>query len=305
MSSHQGLAKGRLPDFFIVGAPKCGTTAMYDYLRQHPQVFMPFHKEPLFFGADLTRRYGHMSESEYRSLFTGADPGQRVGEASAWYLYSTSAAREIKSACPSAAIIIMLRNPVDVMHAQHSQLLYSHQESITDFEEALAAEADRAEGRCLPPGPIRRENLLYRRMVGFAEQVERYLDTFGRAAVHTIIFDDLMADTAAEYRRVLEFLHVDPDAAVDLRPSNENKRARWSWLQRIVWDPPLLRPLIPRLRRYPFVHRVRAAVLRVNSQRETRSALDPKLRARLVAELEPGIERLGEVVGRDLRHWLA
>src|SRR5215207_9230182 len=98
-------AKGRLPDFFIVGAPKCGTTAMYEYLRQHPSIFMPFHKEPLFFGSDLHHRYGRLTEAEYRALFRAARPDQRVGEASAWYLYSTTSAAEIHAAAEDARII--------------------------------------------------------------------------------------------------------------------------------------------------------------------------------------------------------
>ena len=115
------------PDFFIVGAPKCGTTALYEYLRQHPAVFMPFHKEPLFFGDDLTRRYGRLTLHDYMRLFKDAKPGQRVGEASAWYLYSRSAAAEIKAYAPDAQIIVMVRNPVDMMYAEHSQVLFNRQ----------------------------------------------------------------------------------------------------------------------------------------------------------------------------------
>src|SRR5688500_14900893 len=84
------------PDFFHVGVFKGGSTALYEGLRRHPQIFMPFHKEPLYFGDDLTRRYGRMSLVDYLRLFRDAKPGQRIGEASTWYLYSTSAAREIK-----------------------------------------------------------------------------------------------------------------------------------------------------------------------------------------------------------------
>ncbi|HEX6474707.1 MAG TPA: sulfotransferase, partial [Candidatus Limnocylindria bacterium] len=122
-----------------MGAFKCGTTALYDYLRQHPQVYLPFHKEPLFFGDDLTRRYGRMTEAEYLALFRDARPGQRIGEASAWYLYSTSAAREIKAFSPEASIIAMVRNPIDVMYAEHSQLIFNVEEDILDFAEALEA----------------------------------------------------------------------------------------------------------------------------------------------------------------------
>jgi hypothetical protein len=293
----------RYPDFFIVGAPKCGTTAMYDYLRQHPDIFMPFHKEPLYFGSDLTRRYGALSEREYLDLFRTAPPDDRVGEASAWYLYSTTAADEIHRVVPDARIIVMLRNPVDVMYAQHSQLLYNEQEDITDFGAALAAEEDRARGERLPPGPIRPENLLYRRMVRFAEQLERYLRVFGPDAVHVIVFDEFRNDTAGEYRKVLEFLRVDPIASVDFRASNENKVVRSAWLQRLIWNPPLLRPLIPRLRRYPAVHAVRRGILAMNSRRRGRSEMDPALRERLARELEPEITRLGRLIERDLSAW--
>jgi hypothetical protein len=293
----------RMPDFFIVGAPKCGTTAMYEYLRQHPAVFMPFHKEPLYFGSDLTRRYGAMTRDDYLRLFAPAAPDQRVGEASAWYLYSTRAAIEIAEASPEARIVAMFRDPVDVMYAQHSQLLFSEQEDITDFAAALEAEHARSEGRRLPPGPIRPENLLYRRMVRFAEQLERYLDVFGRDRVHVIVHDDLRADLPREYARLLRFLGVDPGFVPDFAPANENKRARRRWLQRLIWDPPLLRPLIPTLRRFPAVHRMRAGLLRLNSVRAARPPMDPELRARLREELRPEVERLGRLIGRDLSAW--
>src|SRR5690242_3134640 len=125
------------PDLFIVGAFKAGTTSMYEYLRAHPQVFMSVPKEPTYFGADLSARYRRMSEDEYLGLFRDARPDQRVGEATPWYLYSTSAAAEIKAFEPAARIVIMLRNPVDVMFSQHSQLLFNQREDLADFGAAL------------------------------------------------------------------------------------------------------------------------------------------------------------------------
>jgi hypothetical protein len=303
MTPGQPLPPGRVPDFFIVGAPKCGTTSMYAYLRQHPDVFMPFHKEPLFFGSDLTRRYGRMTPADYLALFRDARDEQVVGEASAWYLYSETAAREIHDAAPDSRIVVMLRNPIDVMHAQHGQLLYSRQEDIADFAAALDAEPDRLRGRRLPPGPIRRENLYYRRMVRFAEQLERYLDVFGRERVHVIVHDDLQADTPGEYRRLLAFLGVDPDVEVDFSRRNERKRIRFGWMQQLIWDPPLVRRLAPVLRRFPLVHAARGALLRANSVPDARTELDPELRSRLGRELAPEVARLGALLGRDLGHW--
>ena len=292
------------PDFFIVGAFKSGTTALYHYLGQHPQVFMPFHKEPLFFGDDLTRRYGRMSEADYLALFRDARPGQRVGEASAWYLYSTSAAREIAAFSPDARIIAMVRNPVDVMYAEHSQLIFNVEEDLLDFAEALEAEQFRRRGERMPPGPLRPETLFYRHSVRFAEQLQRYLDVFGPERVHVVVFDDFRDDTAGAYRGVLEFLGVDASFVPDFAVRNPNKRVRFPRLQRLVYQPPrpLLR-LVPRLRRSPIVHRAREAVLRLNSSAVRRQEMDPELRSRLTAELAPEVERLAGLIGRDLSAW--
>jgi hypothetical protein len=305
VSSSRPFPKGRLPDFFIVGAPKCGTTSMYAYLREHPGIFMPFHKEPLFFGSDLTHRYGRLTPQEYVALFSDARQDQLVGEGSAWYLYSETAAREIREAAPEARIVVMLRNPIDVMHAQHGQLLFTRQESIADFAEALAAEPARLEGRDLPPGSFRRENLYYRRMVRFADQLERYIAVFGRDRVHVIVFDDLRADTRAVYLRLLDFLGVEPHEPAAFQARNESQRIRFAWLQRVTWDPPFKRQLVPVLRRFPLVHRARAALVRANSVAAPRPPLDPDLRARLARELAPEVTRLGSLLDRDLSQWTA
>jgi hypothetical protein len=292
------------PDFFIVGAFKSGTTALYEYLRRHPQVFMPFLKEPHYFGDDLTRHYGRMSLSEYLDLFRDAQPGQRVGEASTWYLYSTTVAREIADFSPGAQIIILLRNPVDVMYAQHSQLRFRADEDLADFANALEAEPARRRGERLPPPPARPETLFYRHSVRFADQVERYLRTFGRDRVHVVLFDDLVGDTAAAYRAVLEFLDVDPTFQPDFAVHNESKSVRSGVLQRLIYNPPgPVRGAARVLRRYPLVHRARDMVLGMNSRAERRKPMDPRLRAELLEEFAPEIERLSAVIDRDLSAW--
>ena len=292
------------PDFFIVGTFKAGTTSLYEYLRQHPKVFMPFHKEPMYFGADLDARYRRMSEDEYLGLFARAAPGQRVGEASPWYLYSASAAEEIKAFSPAAQAIVMLRNPVDVMHAQHSQLLFNQREDLADFAEALAAEPERRAGRRMPPGALRREALFYRHSVRFAEQLARYFEVLGRERVHVIVHEDLVGDTAGVVRDTFAFLDVDPDVAVELEVRNPNRRARSGAVQRLIFRPPgPLRRIVPALRRIPLVHRLRDAVLNANSVPAARSAMDPELRRQLTSELAPEVEALGQLIGRDLSSW--
>jgi hypothetical protein len=292
------------PDFFIVGAFKAGTTSLYDYLGQHPQVFLPFHKEPMYFGADLDARYQKMSEQDYLHLFADARADQRVGEASPWYLYSTAAASEISAFSPSARIIVMLRNPVDVMYAQHSQLLFNQREDLADFGAALEAEGERRGGERIPAGALRREALFYRHSVRFAEQLRRYLDVFGRERVHIIVYDDLRDDTAGVVRGTFEFLGVDPTQAVDLGIHNPNRSARLGLVQRLIYRPPgPLRRLMPWLRRFPLAHRVRDMVVAANSQPEDRAPMDPELRRRLTRELAPQVAELGQLIGRDLSAW--
>jgi len=294
------------PDFFIIGAFKSGTTALYEYLHPHPQIYMPFHKEPNFFGDDLTRHYGRLSLEEYLALFRDARPGQHAGEASTWYLYSTTAAREIAEFSPSANIIVLLRNPVDVMYAQHSQLIYRADESLIDFATALEAEPARRRGEGLPPPPARPETLFYRHSVKFADQLARYFDVFGRERVHVTLFDDLVADTAATYGAVLEFLGVDPTFRPDFTVHNENKRVRSGAIQRLIYNPPApVLGIIRRLRRYPVVHRLRDRVLRLNSWAAKRPPMDPALRGQLIGEFEPEIDRLAQLIGRDLSAWRA
>jgi hypothetical protein len=294
------------PDVFIVGAFKAGTTSLYEYLRAHPQIFMSVPKEPTYFGADLSARYRRMSEQEYLRLFRAARPDQRAGEATPWYLYSSSAAAEIKAFEPLARIVIMLRNPVDVMFSQHSQLLFNQREDLTDFGAALDAEPDRLRGERIPQGAIRPESLFYRRSVRFPEQVRRYLDVFGASAVHFIVFDDLVADAAGVYRSTLEFLGVDPTFPLDQTVYNASRGVRSGVVQRAIFaPPPALRSLFGRLRRFAPLHRVRDALVNANSKAATRRAMDPQLRAALTAEFAPQVAELGALIGRDLSAWSA
>ena len=292
------------PDTFIVGTFKAGTSTMWRELDQHPQVFMSEVKEPMFFGQDLSARYRRMTEDEYLALFKDARDDQRAGEASPWYLYSSTSAREIKEFSPEARIIVMLRNPVDVMYSQHSQLVYNLREDLTDFADALAAEDDRAAGNRIPADALRPEALLYRRSVRFPEQVSRYLDRFGRERVHFIVFEDLAGDPAGVYRSALQFLEVDPSFEIDHRVENANRTPRSRMVQRLVFAPPKpLRSMYGRLRTMPVMHRVRDRIARSNVEGVKRQPMDAQLRRELTAEFAPQVEELGKLIGRDLSAW--
>ena len=299
------------PNFFLVGAPKCGTTALDSYLKSHPEVFVSARKELHFFGSDL-KFASRPGVENYLANFQTANGKPRVGESSVWYLYSRRAADEIYAFAPHASIIVMLRNPVDLLHSLHSQMVFTAKDDIADFAEALDAEDDRKRGLRLPT-VIQTHTIAnydpkifyYREIIKFSEQLERYYRVFGRGRVHVILYDDFKRKTAEVYRHALEFLGVDPVYQPGFPVINDNKSVRQHTLQRLLHYPP--KPLLTAARVLLPRGRLRAAVksqlLRLNTARQKRRPLEPELRLRLTNEFRPEVERLSDMLGRDLSDW--
>ncbi len=290
------------PNFFIVGAPKCGTTAMNNYLAEHPEIFIPDIKEVHFFGRDLNITKGALrDERAYLELFSGAKGEKRLGEASVWYLYSKTAAQEIYSFNPDAQIVVMLRNPADMLYSQHSQFLYNGNEDIEDFSEALAAEPERKAGKRIPKSAHLVDGLFYSETVQYAEQIERYFARFGRKNVHVILYDDFRADLPGTYRKLLQFLGVRDDFTPEFAVVNPNKRARSALLRNFVQAPP---ESIKRLSRVFFPRSLRQRVMKgldqANIRYEARAPLDPELKRELEHRFAPEVEELEKLLGRDL-----
>jgi hypothetical protein len=212
------VAAGRAPDFYIVGHHKSGTTALYEMLKQHPQIYMPALKEPRFFAPDLSALLGPNGSlpstwEEYLALFAEAAPEQRRGEASPSYLRSGVAARLIARARPDARIIAILREPSDFVRSLHLHLLKEGVEREPDLRTAVAHEAIDRDGRRV---------LRYSDHVRYVEQLRRFHAAFPREQVMVLIYDDFRADNVGTVRSVLRFLEVDDDftaTAVDVNPS--------------------------------------------------------------------------------------
>ncbi len=296
------------PNFFLVGAPKCGTTSLYEYLRVHPEIFMPEIKEPHYFAKDMTfNAPWHVRDwDRYIALFEGADSATRIGEGSVYYLYSRTAAREIRDFNADAKIIIMLRNPPDMMYSLHGQFLSSHNENIADFAEALNAETERGAGQRIPSTAHSPHVLCYAAVARYCEQVQRYLETFGRDNVHVILFDDLATDTPGVYRRALEFLGVDPEFRTTFPKFNvgERKTLRNMRLRHVLSRSPVLRKTIavalPDTAR-GMIGSALAAV--TGSQINRPKQIAPELRRSLLNQFSGEIEQLGHLIGRDLSSW--
>jgi hypothetical protein len=214
----------RVPDFFIVGHHKCGTTALYEMLRRHPQIYMPELKEPRFFARDLRFQFepqpsGHLPSTyeEYLSLFEAARPEQRVGEASPSYLKSHTAAQAIAEVQPAARIIAILREPASFVRSLQLQLLQEHVETEKNLRKAVAREEITRSGRKV---------LRYSDHVHYVEQLRRYHDRFGREQVLVLIYDDFRSDNAETVRRVLRFLEVNDESPIHVMDANPTVNVR-------------------------------------------------------------------------------
>jgi Sulfotransferase domain len=231
-SSRSAAAKrteqGRVPDFFIVGHPKCGTTALYEMLRRHPQICMPV-KEPWFFAPDrmpLTRRGYPATLSDYLALFDGCTGEDLIGEASPVYLVSRTAAGAIAKVRPDARIIAILREPASFLRSLHLQSVQDHVETELDLRKAIALEDRRRQGKEIPRHTTRPHELMYSEHVRYVEQLRRYYAEFPAEQILVLIYDDFRGDNRATIRRVLRFLEVDESTPIEPIEANPSVRVR-------------------------------------------------------------------------------
>ncbi len=301
-----GAGRRAVPDFFLVGLPKCGTTALYAMLRAHPQVFMPALKEPQFFALEPGERLRGEHPAtleEYLALFSGAEPGQLVGEASTTYLRSPRAPGRIADLNPEARIVAILREPSEFLRSLHLQLLQSGVETEPDLAAALALEPGRRAAGA--PGLWQR-TLLYSDHLRWAEQLRRYHEAFGRERVMVLIYDDFRADNKGVAEAVARFLGI--DETVELQAAERNptvllreSRASDAMQELARGRGALSRAgraasrLVPRrARRGAF-----AAINRRLVQREP-PAPDPQTMQELRRRYAPEVAAAGELLGRDL-----
>ncbi|MGA2499243.1 MAG: sulfotransferase [Tepidisphaeraceae bacterium] len=292
------------PNTFIVGAPKCGTSSLHDYLDQHPDVYMSRSiKEPNYFSPELkVNEYRRPRTLEaYLDLFSAAGSAKRVGESSVWYLLSDQAAKNIRVFDPAARIIIMLRSPVDAAYSLHGQFIWACNEDILDFEQALAAEDERRQGKRIPDTCTSPSGLIYTDVFSFHPQVKRYFDTFPREQVKVIIFEDFVKDTPRVYRETLEFLGL-PNFAAKLEVVNAAKPVALG-VNRFFGQRPALRSIVHRFVPAAVQRKIVDALPYFTKTLKREAKISPELRSKLAPRFREDIEKLSELLGRDLTHW--
>jgi Sulfotransferase domain len=297
----------RLPDFFIVGAPKCGTTSLATYLRAHPGIFMSPVKEPNYFCFDAPGLRDMYDRPEtYGRLFARARPEQLCGEASTSYLFSDEAVPAILEANPAAKIIVMVRNPLDMVVSHHGQKLYTLEENEPHFERAWRLSPARARGEMVGPRCRAARYLDYQSIGRLGEQVKRLKAVVPEGQLLVIVFDDLCADRRRVYRETCQFLGVLPDERVAFAIENARRTHRWPELARALKHlPGPIHRLRLRLRsRFPVQAKaVGRAVHRLNQRSAERLALEEALRGEMIAAFKDDIALLGRLLDRDLGHW--
>jgi hypothetical protein len=299
-------ARPRWPNLFIVGAPKCGTTAWVEYLRTHPAIFFPKSKEHCYFGFDLPNFRLTSTEAEYLELFEEGGDAKIVGEASAMYLFSEAAAKAIRERDSSAKILIFLREQEEYLPSLHNQFLWEFAEEIEDFETVWRL-SGRRPPETIPKNCLEPRTLDYAAMGRFREQVERYLVNFPPEQICVIRFRDWVADPRATYVEILNFLGLPDDGRIHFPPVNQGMTYRSRRLTRLIVTPPTpLRKAALLVKRVtgPFgrlLHRVALKLVRQLSapgyKKEIAADLREEIRLYYAEDNRLLEERLSDVLG--------
>lgn len=290
------------PSAFVVGAPRCGTTALCNFLGQHPDIFVPYVKEPHYFGQDLTTRRGFPDLETYLKLFRDGEDKLCL-EGSTWYLYSRCAAKELHGFNPDAKIIIMVRNPTELIRSWHAHAVVVGVQDQTSLEDALEREPERREGKAIPVDSAR-EKLLYTDIPRFTEQITRYYETFGREQIHIIIYDDFKKDNLAVVADTFHFLGVETDFVPIFDKINASGKIKSRIFRNLLEHQPervrkLVRAVTPRKLRTSVKHNLRQLNTTYPSQEAANREVDRYLKAHLSGE----VQSLSELLGRNLLHW--
>lgn len=313
-----------LPSFFIVGAPKAGTTSLYSYLDQHPEIYMSPIKEPSYFAAELrpenfhprfqprmllevenVRQYlaGPLTEKRfggpvvdwesYLRLFHNAHEGQAIGEASASYLWSASAAQNISARIPGARIVMILRNPAERAYSQYLQAVSEGLVQYS-FREQMRQSMNSGGGPFDILNPLLEFGL-------YSEQVPRYLRLFPAQNVKIYLYEDYLRHPKETLAELFRFLLVDPGFHPDMTRRMMEPHVPKSvtaayflkryglWQQVKRWSPRFLQGAL------------RAAAFR----KRTSLAMDVQDRQELQEYYRADIVRLADLLGRDLGGWLS
>ena len=297
----------RLPTFVVVGAPKCGTTSLYHYLAQHPEVFLPRQKELHYFsreelaqnsrgpGDEHALRSACATREEYEGWYAGAGGARAVGEVSPSYLYyGEGAAGRMREVLGRARIVIAVRDPIDKAFSQYMHLVRDNREPLP-FREGLAAEERRTRDGWAALWRYAGSSL-------YAAGVRRYREVFGEENVRVIVNEDLRGDPQRVLAELFEFVGVDPSFRPDTsRVHHRSGRPKSKRLANALSKPGPLSSMARAL--LPDGLRTRVRGFLQNANTGEKGDLDPGARELLRARFADDVREVEELLGRELG-WL-
>jgi hypothetical protein len=297
-----------MPNFLIIGTAKSGTTALYNYLKQHPQVYVSPIKEPKFFAyegetldfrgpGDRVANSSVVTDMEaYRALFAKVSGERAVGEASPLYLYIPKASERIRHHVPEAKLIAILRNPAERAYSHFLHMFRNGREPLEDFSQALGAEAERAESGWEP-------GWHYKRMGFYHAQLERYFDVFGHNQLKVYLYEDLKADPVGVLKETFRFLGVEESFVADMSLKHNvsgipKSRALHAFIRQSHPIKSVFKPFVPEQLRLRLKTNLRNRNLR------QAPPLSAEVRKELQEAYREDILKLQGLIGRDLSTWL-
>lgn len=300
-----------MPNFLVIGAAKCGTDSLCNYLGQHPDIFMCPNREPNFFAAEGQPDIPYCGPGDrvalgdmwvstldaYQSLFSGVTTEKAIGEGTAWYIYYQDVPVRIQRHVPDVKLIAVLRNPIDRAYSAYTMLLHHGRETIADFARALAAEEDRTRHNWEPIWH-------YVKMGFYTNQLNRYYEVFDTAQIRVIIYDDFNTNPLEITSGLYDFLNVDntfkPDTATR---HNVSKVPKNMAIHTMVAGQHPAKAALKAVLPYGLRRAVKNHVVERNLARPP--SMQPGVRRQLTEIFRADILELQNMTGRDLSHWLA
>ncbi len=297
--------------FFLIGAPRCGTTSLAKALAQHPQICFSEPKETHFFSRLPEDVNVGRLEQDYIGAFFRADQMSRqaLGEGSVSYLYSPAAIRTIDRIFPDARFLVMVRNPLEMIPSYHARMLFTMDEDVRNFERAWQLQGSRAKGRRIPRRCRDPRMLQYAELGRLGNHLANTLDLVGRDRIKTVVFDDFASSPLAVYREVLEFLGLVDDKRTEIARTSGTKTYRSALIQRLLMRPPTLAkhiasPAAVGPYNTTLAGRLLKQLRKKNVIRTAWLPISSATRQELVSCFRDDVVLLGNLLNRNLRHWL-
>jgi hypothetical protein len=297
------------PSFFLVGAPRCGTTSLSRALKDHPAISFSKPKETQYFHLAPA----DMADAELRATYLAvhhpelSGDHRALGDGSVSYLYSPDCVRRALRFDPRARFIATVRNPLELVPSHHARMLFTLEEDVADFERAWDLAGERAQGRRIPRRCRDARVLQYPEVGRLGHHLERLFEVAGRERCLVLVHDDLRRDLGPAYRQVLAFIGVADDGRTRFLKRAENRRFKSTFLQQFVMNPPSWTLPLIRYGNSATIKRLKSMRRRIekaNTFTAERPSLSAAMRERLAQHYAADIAKLGRLIDRDLGHWL-